>query len=62
MRSETRQRTQIVTVRLTPDERERYAALAARKHRSLPDLMRLAVEAALISEAIHEREMSRGNT
>ena len=54
-KSETRQRTCLVAVRLTPDERERFAGLAVRKGWSLPELMRLAVEAALIEEAIHAR-------
>lgn len=53
--SETRQRTEIVAVRCTPDEKAAYAALAERKHLSLPDLMRMAVEAALIEEAIRGR-------
>ena len=39
-------------VRLTPEERERYAAFADRLGRSVPDLMRLAVEAALLQEAM----------
>jgi hypothetical protein len=56
--SETRARSQIVAVRVTPDERERYAALAARTGRSLPDLMRLAVEVLLIDEV--RQEVRRG--
>ena len=53
VKSEVRQRSQVVAVRMTPDEHDRYAALAARMGRSLPDLMRLAVEAALLDEQTH---------
>lgn len=49
--SQNRQRTESVMVRLTPDEKARYAALAERNHVSLPELFRLAAEAALIGEA-----------
>jgi len=53
-RSETRSRSQLVGVRLSPDEHERFTALAATLGRSLPDTMRLAMEAALIQEAIQD--------
>jgi len=55
MGSETRERSQIVAVRLTPQEKAAFAEFAARQGKSLPDLMRLAVEAAMWQEA-----MSRG--
>jgi len=63
MGSETRERSQVVAVRLTPDEKAEFAAFAARQGKSLPDLMRLAVEAALLEDAIgsvRARPDSRG--
>lgn len=49
-KSETRQRSQLVAVRLTDDEKARFGALADRKGWSLPELMRLACEAVLLDE------------
>lgn len=53
VKSEQRKRTALTAVRLTPDEKARFQALADRKGWSLPDLMRLAVEAALMEESHH---------
>lgn len=47
-----RVRNDLVMVRLSADEKARFAALAARHGLSLPNLMRLAVEAALVEEAV----------
>lgn len=52
--STVRQRTEVIAVRVTREERERFAGLAVRMGRSLPDLMRLAVETALLQESMQE--------
>jgi hypothetical protein len=50
-KSEVRRRSQVVTVRLTDDEKARFTALATRRgFGSLPELMRLLCEAALLQE------------
>lgn len=50
-KSETRRRTQIVAVRMTPDELAEAQALAAAHGMSVPDLMRSAVVAVQLDEA-----------
>jgi hypothetical protein len=46
-------RTAGIRVRLTSDEHARFTAFAERQGRSLSEVMRLSVEAALLQEAIH---------
>lgn len=50
--SQTRARSEVVMVRLSPDEKARFAALADRNGMSLPEMFRMAAEAALIGEAV----------
>lgn len=52
-RSEKRQLTEVVAIRMTVEDKARYVAAAAAHHMSLPELFRLSVEAALIQEEIH---------
>lgn len=51
--SEKRQRSEIVAIRLTPEEKQRFAALAERHRMSLPEMFRLAAEVAENLEAVH---------
>jgi hypothetical protein len=51
--SQSRQRTESVMVRLTPEEKARFTELADRNGMTLPEMFRMAAEAALIGEAVH---------
>lgn len=50
--SQARARDVSVMVRLTSDEKQRYAVLAERNHVSLPELFRLAVSLVEMQEAM----------
>lgn len=53
-RSENRARSQVVTVRIDEDERERWTAFAQRKGMPLAGFLRLAAESAIVMDEIAE--------
>lgn len=53
-RSENRRFTEIVAVRMTAEDKQRFTELAERHRMTLPQMFRLAAESAILQETMME--------